>query len=184
MAACTKISAAIPLDCGLTQGVNSEAAYLFNIDDFTPAANAGAEIITLTAIGGAKAYTLSGARTSTSYMSEQQDGTFVPQHKHTFTGIALDYTATTKLQVNKLAGARIGAIVKRNDGTYIICGVGATASDTSNVGLFPLITDDPNANGGGLLITATHGENLFDISTPPTFNPTGGIAAWITANVV
>lgn len=183
MAACTKIAAEITLDCGLTQGVNSTEAYIFNIDDFTPGANAGAEIITLTAVGGAKAYTLEGARMSASYSSEQQDGTFVPQHKHTFTGVALNYSAATKLQVNKLAGATIGVIVKRNDGNYVICGLGATASDTSNVGLYALITDDPNANGGGMLITATHGEGLFDISTPPTFNPTGGIAAWITANV-
>ena len=183
MAACTKISANLTLDCGLVQGFNSEEAYIFNIDDFTPGANAGAEVITLTAVGAAKAYKLEGARTSVKVMSEQVEGTFVPQHKHTFTGVILNYTAAAKLQANKLAGGRIGVIVKRNDGQYVLGGIGATASDTSNTGLYPIITDDADANGGGLLITATHGENLSETSSLPTFNPTGGIAAWITANV-
>lgn len=181
---CATISAAVVKNCYLVGGLRSDRIWIGNEAEFTPASDATGVITGLVAVGGAKVYGYEGARNSVTYSTEQLTDGNTNLHRHTVNFRIMAYTADAKVQANKIAaGDRFFVIAQRNDGQYVLFGMGAVGTTTSSVNLIGTVSES-NESGGGIDVVMTHLEGLGDISLPPTFLPTGGISAWMTANAV
>ena len=178
---CAQISAAVPINCNLVDGLRAEMVWIGNEDDFAPTSDATGVFTVLAPVASAKVYGFGGARNSVTYDTEPVADSNL--QKHTLNFAIMAYTAAAKVQANKLnQGGRFFAIAKRNDGQYIVLGMGSVGTTTSTVNMIGSATEGSDKKG--IACSLMHMDGLGDISLPPIFLPTGGIDAWMTANAV
>ena len=111
----------------LQTGYDGDLAWIFNPDDFTVTAAAGVATITttsgvLTQIGGAdNSVTLVSAPARTDMG--------MARYTHTANVAVLNYSAAVKDALYGIGSKRVGLIVKRNDGIYVLAGYGAISTN-------------------------------------------------------